>query len=419
VFKLPRGTRDFTPEDMQKRRYVEKNMTSTFKSFGYKEIQTPIFETLELFTAKSGESIIDELYSFKDKSGRDLSLRPELTAPVMRFYVDKLQMESKPLKLFYFGSCFRYDRPQKGRYREFQQMGCELIGTSTEEAIAELISLAYYTVKNTGLKDISLRIGNLDFLKQQFDEKLSKYYKEGSDELFRLIDKEDINEIQNQFTEYGVPDDKQKEFLDFLNYKNMDDLNKLIKNNDLERFEKIISLLERNFSIPNLKIDMNIARGLDYYKGIVFEIDAPVLGAEKQLCGGGEYELVESFGGTDVPTSGFALGFDRIILALETEDFKFPADKIDIYIIPVDLDVLDKCIELAQKLRKEGFVTDLDLLRRGIGKSLKYANSKNVKNTIIVGPEELKNESVILKDMISGNQELINIKEITSKLKKS
>ena len=119
MYQVPRGTRDFTPDEMQKRRYVEECMRNTFQKFGYKEIQTPTFETLELFTAKSGETIVNELYSFTDKSGRELALRPELTAPVMRFYVDKLQMEPKPLKLFYFGNCFRYDRPQKGRYREF------------------------------------------------------------------------------------------------------------------------------------------------------------------------------------------------------------------------------------------------------------------------------------------------------------
>ena len=143
MFQIPRGTRDFTSDDMNKRRYVEKIMKSTFQRFGYREIQTPTFENLELFTAKSGEGIIDEIYSFKDKGGRELALRPELTAPVMRFYVEKLQMEPKPLKLYYFGSCFRYDRPQKGRYREFTQAGCEIIGTDSPEANAELIAMSF------------------------------------------------------------------------------------------------------------------------------------------------------------------------------------------------------------------------------------------------------------------------------------
>ncbi|UCC20510.1 MAG: ATP phosphoribosyltransferase regulatory subunit, partial [Promethearchaeota archaeon] len=168
MFQIPRGTRDFTSTDMQKRRIVEERIKSTFQKFGYKEIQTPIFETLELFTAKSGDQIIDELYSFQDKGGRHLALRPELTAPVIRMYVDKLQMEPKPLKLFYIGNCFRYDRPQKGRYREFKQAGCEIIGVDTPESYAELISMAFRIMQNIGLKNIELKIGNLDILKSIF-----------------------------------------------------------------------------------------------------------------------------------------------------------------------------------------------------------------------------------------------------------
>ena len=154
MYQIPRGTRDFNPEEMEKRRYVEEKIRSTFQKFGYKEIQTPTFENLELFTAKSGGAIIDELYSFKDKGDRNLALRPELTAPVIRFYVEKLQMVPKPLLLFYFGNCYRFDRPHKGRYREFKQAGCEIIGTDTPEATAELIAMGYTILKNIGLKKL-------------------------------------------------------------------------------------------------------------------------------------------------------------------------------------------------------------------------------------------------------------------------
>ena len=191
MFQLPRGTRDFTPEEMEKRRYVEENMASTFKSYGYGEIQTPTFETLELFTAKSGDSIIDEIYAFSDKGDRELALRPELTAPVIRFYVEKMQMEPKPLKLFYFGNCFRYDRPQKGRYREFWQAGCEIVGTNTPEAYAELVAMAYTILKNVGLKNIKLNIGNLNIINSTFTQLgLSK---NDQKKLLPLIDK-----FQNQ-----------------------------------------------------------------------------------------------------------------------------------------------------------------------------------------------------------------------------
>lgn len=417
MFQLPRGTRDFTPEEMEKRRYVEENMSSTFKSFGYREIQTPTFETLELFTAKSGETIINELYSFKDKSGRELVLRPELTAPVMRFYVDRLQMEPKPLKVYYFGKCFRYDRPQKGRYREFQQIGCELIGANTPEALAELIALAYYAIKNTGVKNIDLRVGNLDYLNQTYDVYLSDYYPGGSADVFRLIDKEDFEELKIQNNEAGVPEEIQNEFMKFLNSSSTNEIKKYISDSERKHYEEIISMLKKEFGISKVKPEMKIARGLDYYKGVVFEINAPVLGAERQLCGGGEYELVKLFGGTDVPTAGFAIGFDRTILALEEEEFSFPSFKTDIYIIPVNEKMTGKSIEIAQSLRREGILTDLDLLRRGIGKSLKYANSKNAKKVIIIGPKELENDSVTLRDMKAGDQEVVKIADIVSKLK--
>lgn len=427
MYQVPRGTRDFTPDEMKKRRYVEENMKKTFISFGYNEIQTPTFENLELFTVKSGDSIIDEIYDFSDKGGRKLALRPELTAPVIRFYVEKLQMEPKPLKLFYFGNCFRYDRPQKGRYREFYQIGCELIGTSTPEAIAELIALAYVAIRDTGLKDINLNIGHVSWLTDQLNiiennlpSSMSQYYPGGAT-ILRMIDKEDFKGINQAFIDSGATQDHIKNFMDFLNSNNAKSLEKyypITQNKERERYETIISLLNE-FGISKNKINRNmkIARGLDYYNGIVFEIEAPVLGAEKQICGGGEYDLVRLFGGRDTPTVGFAIGFDRTILALETENYPFPTPKTDVYIIPVNEDMTEKSIELAQQLRKEGVITEVDLLRRGVSKSLKHANSKNSEKAIIIGPKELEKDSVTLRDMKTGDQQLVKIAEILSKLK--
>jgi histidyl-tRNA synthetase len=425
VFKLPRGTRDFTPEEMQRRRYTENSMMTTFQKFGYKEIQTPIFENLELFTAKSGATIIDELYSFKDKGDRELALRPELTAPVMRFYVDKLQMEPKPLKLFYFGNCFRYDRPQKGRYREFWQMGCELIGASTPEAMAELIALAYHAIKETGLKNINLRVGNLGYLNQQVEETLSSSncYTTGSTELknntkseiFRLIDKEDYEGVRNKFKGSGVIDKKIIKFMDSIDANNIEDLKKFsVKpglEQELERYNKTINLLKK-FGVDNARMEMKIARGLDYYSGIVFEIDAPILGAEKQLCGGGEYKLVPLFGGKETPTAGFAIGFDRTILALESEDFTFPKETVDVCVIPLSNAVIDRSLEIASDLRNMGAMVDVDLMRRGVSKSLKYAASLHSKKAVLVGPKELKKNSVIIRDMDSGDQKLVEVNNV-------
>lgn len=415
MFNIPRGTRDFTPEDMQKRRYVEASMHTVFQSFGYQEIQTPMFETLELFTAKSGEGIMEELYSFTDKGNRDLALRPELTAPVMRFYVDKLQMQAKPLKLFYFGNCFRYDRPQKGRYREFRQAGCEIIGTDTPEAYAELIALAYNLLKNVGLKEITVNIGNLNILASMFA--MLNLSKEKQKQLIPLIDKAQFDAVSDLLQDVGVNKEEAKRFLDVLQTSEIKEIEIYVEKNEvakqeLVKLKAILKLLSDSFKIKKYQIKMSIVRGLDYYKGIVFEMDASSLGAEKQLCGGGAYELISLFGGRETPTAGFAIGFDRTILALETEKYQFPSPTIDVYIIPVNGDMMPKALEIAQQLREHGTSTDIDLLRRGIGKSLKYASTVNAKKAIIIGSKELKESAVTVRDMKSGKQELVKIKDL-------
>ena len=421
MVQVPRGTRDFTTDEMEKRRYIEKNMTSTFLSFGYGEIQTPTFENIELFTAKSGDAILNEIYNFTDKGGRELALRPELTAPVIRCYVERLQMEPKPLKLFYFGNCYRYDRPQKGRYREFRQAGCEVIGTDTTEALAELIALAFTVLKNIGLKNIHINIGNLTIIKAIFNK--FHLLKQDQKKLLPLIDKSQFDELKICLQGCNVPEKDSDDFINILRTSDVKEIRDFINNdsdaiNELSIMEKIIDLLKNSFHITDYNINLGIVRGLDYYKGLVFEIDAPVLGAEKQLCGGGSYDLVTLFGGTAVPTSGFAIGFDRTILALESEKFLFPVSKLDLFIIPINQNMIPICIDIAQQLRNKAISIDMDLLRRGVGKSLKYADAKHVQQVIIVGPKELEKNTVIIRDMKTGNQEIVAISEISEKIKK-
>ena len=409
MFQRPRGTRDFLPEDMEKRRYLENKLRETFLSYGYREVQTPTFEHLELFTAKSGEGILEEIYSFKDKSGRDLALRPELTAPVIRMYIEKLQMHPKPLKLFYFGNCFRYDRPQKGRYREFTQAGCEFIGCDTPESIAELISLAWNCLEKSGLKNINLRIGNLNIL-NHFLETL------GIDQVTKktimpFIDKRDYKSLEGMLKR-KFSEDKLSNLLKFLQIDNIDELKRICKGktDEIERFEKVIHYLEV-FGVKRFEISMEIVRGLEYYRGIVFEIESPNLGAERQICGGGEYELIGTFGGKDVATAGFAIGFDRVILALESEGFVFPKEEIDFYVIPASKKqgIVEKSMKIAMKLRERGERVDIDLTGRNLKKSMKYADSMGFKKVIIVGEKDLEEGKVTVRDMETGRQEKIEV----------
>ena len=250
MFNLPRGTRDFTSNEMNKRSYIENIMRSTFKSFGYKEIQTPTFESLELFKAKSGQGILDELYFFKDKGNRELALRPELTAPVIRFYVDKLQMEPKPLKLFYFGNCYRYDRPQKGRYREFKQAGCEIIGTDTPEAYAELISLAYTILKNSGIKNLNLNIGNLTILSTIFNG--LNLTKEQQEYIIPLIGKTLFDDVFDALKDFGINAKDAEKLLEILQTDDIKIIKNILKDElakkELEKLEVILSLLEKSLS---------------------------------------------------------------------------------------------------------------------------------------------------------------------------
>ncbi|HEC81661.1 MAG TPA: histidine--tRNA ligase, partial [Thermoplasmatales archaeon] len=337
MIQRPRGTQDFLPSQMVRRRYVEEIMRVTFKSFGYSEVQTPTFEHLELFTAKSGEGIIEELYAFKDKGGRDLALRPELTAPVIRLYVEKLQMEPKPLKLFYFGNCFRYDRPQRGRYREFMQAGCELIGCDSPAALAELIAVAWNILRNVGLKNIVLRVGNLDFVSKVLD--VLDIKAEIRKKLFPFIDKKQFSELEVFMKEEGFSETQISDLLDFLNCKSVDEIKKFVDDDLVESFEEMLSFLPM-FGVNDYVVDTSIVRGLDYYKGVVFEVESPTLGAEKQLCGGGAYDLIPLFGGKQVSTAGFAIGFDRTVVALENQGYRFPEERLKAYVVPVDVDSL-------------------------------------------------------------------------------
>lgn len=415
MFEIPRGTRDFTPEEMYKRRYVERLFRNVFESYGYQEIQTPTFEHIELFLEKSGESVLDEIYEFTDKGDRHLALRPELTAPVMRMYVDQLQMEPKPLKLYYFGNCFRYDRPQKGRYREFLQAGCELIGTDTPEAIAELISLSIDMLEKIGLQNIELQIGNLKLLSKVFD--VLDLSSDQRELLLPCIDKEEFDDVEELLYDWEVQGGKIADFMNLLRTQDSTILYQLLDGDEenkeeIKRLHDVTDLLRDQFSISDAMINMGIVRGLDYYTGIVFEVKAPALGAEKQICGGGEYNLISLFGGRDLPTAGFALGFDRTIIAMQEEGVSFPKPRLDYFIIPFNDEMISDAIFIVNTLRRShDMLCDMDLSRRGIGKALKYASSRNASYAVILGPREMEERKITLRNMESGNQEEIDIDE--------
>jgi histidyl-tRNA synthetase len=406
MIQRPRGTRDFGLEEMEKRRWLEGIMRSTARSFGFREVATPTFEHTELFTLKSGPNIVDEIYAFQDKGGRDIALRPELTAPVIRFFVNDLSNTPRPLKVLYIGPCFRYERPQSGRYREFHQFGVELIGTKTPESDAEVIGLAASIMEAIGLKEYIVRVGHIGILRKMLGD--AGLDPESSAAVLQKLDKKQYEEARPLMQAAGMEDDMIDRIFDLTEICGDVSVIDGMEGEAIEHLKGVLEVLS-SYGIANVQIDLGVVRGLDYYTGIVFEVEAPSLGAEKQVCGGGSYSLSELFGGERVFSTGFAIGFDRVLLALENEGLELDVEGLDAFIIPVKDAQRSKAFEIVSMLRRSGVKADVDLMRRSMGKSFKYADSVGAKYAVIVGEKELEQDSVTVRDMESGEQKLVDL----------
>ena len=419
MMERPRGTRDFLPEEMAKRRGIEDAMRSTALGFGYGEVQTPTFEHTDLFVARSGEAIVDEMYVFEDKGGRSMSLRPELTAAVMRLYADKLTHSSKPVRVFYTGPCFRYERPQKGRYREFFQFGAELIGSPHPEGDAEIIALAMRAVQAAGVKGPEVRVGHVGALHALMDA--IGVEATVASQAFPMIDKGDMASLQTLFDEREVGYTNFELVQDFVGisgdrsvidgvmagYGHLDALA-----DALSRLSEALEYLDM-YEDLEYTVDLGIARGLDYYTGVVFEVDWEGLGAEKQICGGGAYELGQIFGLDNVPATGFAIGLDRVSLAVGMTS-EAEADRSGALVVPMDRKgaVMDLAVRAVETLRGSGVRAELEVMRRGTGKALKAADQRGLRWAVIVGTDEAAQDKVALKDLVSGEQRLMTLDEL-------
>ncbi len=422
LVQRPIGTRDFGPAETHVRHQVAERMRAVFRRFGYRDVQTPTFEDLALFTAKSGEGVIDELYAFKDKGDRDLTLRPELTAPAMRMYFAEHFNDPKPIKWSYFGNCFRYDRPQAGRYREFWQMGCEQIGAGTPLAYAELLALGDALVASVGLRSRELYVGHVKILKVAVDT--FGFDPETRGKLMRAIDKDDRAAIADLARgKKGCEAALDRLFLlmdapTVAAARNAMLLGEVVDPPeedaellaDFKDLEECLTHLSA-FGVKGVKLNLGIARGLDYYTGIVFEMHCPILGAQKQLLGGGGYDLSAVFGGQPTPTMGFGLGFDRTIVALEEEakrdgkPLAFGKDPGPVaYFATLGEAARAKVLPIVAQLRSAGIEVELDLLDRKPGAVAKHADAVGAKFLVIVGERDLESGSVQVKELTSGNQ---------------
>ena len=406
MFERPRGTNDWGPEDMAKRRFVESRFVQLAESFGFREVSTPTFESLDLFTAKSGPAIVRELYAFKDQGGRDLALRPEFTASILRFYVSDLRSRPKPIKVYTTGNVFRYEEPQKGRYREFFQLNAEIIGGATLPSDAEVLALAIGTMRAIGLRQVKARIGNIGILRSYLPF-------ETADQAVVLhsLDKRNFAMLDAELARLGRKDlgEPLRKVVGLSGgVEILGAAEKLLGRagkEGLEYLRQLAGLLTANgVGSSDYAFDLGVVRGLDYYTGMVFEIDSPNLGSEKQVGGGGAYSLAEVFGGERVAQTGFALGLDRLVMAAEAEGTTEAARALDAYVIPIGDEMRQRASQVVSMLRGASLRADIDLMGRGPTKNLDYANAVGARTAVLVGEKEAKAGAVALRDMKSGAQ---------------
>jgi len=397
MLQKPRGTRDFLPDEMEPRRAVEWKLREVARRWGYREVCTPEFEDLELFTTRSGEGITNEMYVFEDKGGRKLALRPEITAAVIRMYINEAKVAPKPLRWCYFADCFRYERPQKGRYRQFWQFGVELIGADTAIADAEAIMLAADLLNATGVT-YDLKVGHLSFMKNV----LRDLEPAAQRRIMAHLDKKDFAGLEVTLSELGKPELSQA-LTDLIGCRTLPEAFEIVGTvPEKERIEQTLAILDA--SGIQYSLNFGIARGLDYYTGMVFEGFARNLGAENQIIGGGAYRLAHLFGGDDVASCGFAIGFDRVMVSLG--DVQHAKDTV--VAVACTSEGRRRALEVATAFRSAGIRAEMDLMERSLGAQLAHA-SRSADFAVVIGRREAESGHVTLKNLHTAEQKTLDL----------
>ena len=405
MLQKPRGTRDFLPAEMAQRRHIERRMRTIAQSYGYGEIQTPMFEEQELFTLKSGEGIIGEMYAFEDKGGRKIALRPEVTAAVVRAYVNEAQVAPKPLRWYYFAECFRYERPQKGRYRQFWQFGCELIGADSAAADAEVIALAYELLKSSGVRFV-LKIGHLAPMKHMLRDLDAGEQKK----VMAALDKRDMDLLKTTLDAIGHPD-LYEPLTTLITAETLDQVWQVTGDiPEKSRIEETFRYLTAQ-NIPFVQ-NFGIARGLDYYTGMVFEGFADNLGAENQILGGGVYRLAHLFGGKDVPSCGFAIGFDRVMVSLG----EITPDAAPVVAVVATPQTRTAAYTAAAAFRSAGITVVMDVMDRSFGAQISSALKSGAAYAALIGEKEAAAGTVTLKNLEQAAQQEMSLADAVAEV---
>lgn len=417
-FNIPRGTQDILPGESERWQYVERIARDTCAAFQYKEIRTPIFEHTELFARGVGEStdiVQKEMYTFEDKKGRSITLRPEGTASTVRSYVENklFAQPAQPTKLYYIGPMFRYERPQTGRYRQFYQFGIEAIGSKDPAIDAEVISLAMSVYEKAGLSNLKLVINSLGDKESRADyrQALVEHFEPRIDEFCHDCQ---IRLHQNPLRILDCKKDRNHELMatapsiqDYLNEESR------------TYFEKVKQYLT-DLGIEYV-VDPNLVRGLDYYNHTAFEImsNAEGFGAITTLAGGGRYDgLVEGIGGPESPGIGFAMSIERFLSAIDAEKIELPVqDGIDLYIAALGDQAKDYAVGLLNRLRKEGISSEMDYTGKKLKAQFKAADRLKAKFIAVLGEDELAQQIVNVKDTTTGEQIEVKLDELIQMMK--
>ncbi len=392
-----KGTHDILPNESEKWKNLEDIIHKTCALFGFKEIRTPIFEKTNLFLRGIGEVtdiVSKEMYSWQDRDGSNLTLRPELTASVVRSYIQhNLQNQSSSQRLFYLGPLFRRERPQKGRQRQFHQFGVEAFGSENPEQDVEIISIAWHLLSLLGISNkVQLKINSIG------SNKCRKNYRKALIDFikphFNLLS--EVSKVRFEKNPLRILDTKNPEERKILS--KAPKISDYYTNEDETHFQTILKFLDC-LNIP-YKIDLGLVRGLDYYTRTVFEFTSNSLGAQDALLGGGRYDnLVQDLGGKVVPGIGFAAGIERLLLILEAEKYNFKKHTPDIYFICIEKDAIHVMLSLSKKLREKNYIVVFDLLRRSLKAQMREANKFKVRYVIILGEEELAHKKITIKDL--------------------
>ncbi|MEA4824269.1 MAG: histidine--tRNA ligase [Clostridiaceae bacterium] len=402
MIQAPKGTYDVLPEDSYKWQYLERILRDTAKTFGYREIRFPMFEHTELFIRGVGDTtdvVQKEMYTFTDKGGRSISLRPEGTASVVRAMIEHGGFNGAlPVKCYYIAPNFRYEKPQAGRYRQHNQFGVECFGAKSPSANAEVISLADTFLKRLGIRDITAHINSIGCpnCRPKYYEALKAYFEQYKDQLCpTCLERLDRNPMRLLDCKSPVCSEIAKDAPRTIDYL-CDDCK-----TDFDETLKLLSRMGVDY-----QIDSGIVRGLDYYTGPVFEFIASGIGAQGTVCGGGRYDgLVEQLGGKPTPALGFGSGMERLLLVMEQLGVPIPgAETIDVYVATTGKDAGDAAQKLILELRRMGISAERDLCDRSLKAQMKYADKIGARYTMVIGDDELAAGTANLKNMQTGEQ---------------